>query len=125
MMSVFTYKKGCNPTPDSTNKWWAVVGEKGAVRFWVTRFYNQSEHLLGAIEYHEKVDEALSAHRYCPLLDGPCFMYGDTMYAQAVYIPLFKEKGDDDWIFEKLKEDYRSYFDEEIFDVPTYAHNND
>lgn len=101
---------------DSTDSLgWAVVGEHGAVEFWVME---GSKELIGGVEYHHRAPMEYSSnkaepdHADCPVLDGPCWHDGTSLWAVEHWIPGYAACGEG-WVWDELEHTYRKWSQEQ------------
>lgn len=97
-------------------KGWAIVGEYGAIEFWimgstVTDFDGTG--YRGGVEQHNRQPFAYSAnspdHEHCPVINGPCYHDGSSLYASEVFIPGWLREGDD-FVWRKLEQEYEERY---------------
>ena len=104
-------------------KLYAVVGDKGAVHFWVSPYSGRGksitgEEWYGGIETHwrEQPDWASEkpSQEHCWLLQDQCWHDGSSLQAEEKWIPLWVRcKGDLDTMFLHLEQLYWETFEEE------------
>lgn len=104
----------------------AVVGDAGAIHFWVDTEDVSSEHteepgyVMCGIEQHSRkpmyASQAEPTHDPCWILKGPCYHDGGTGPARDYLLPMFidcNRLGDFEPLWLKIEQWYRERFGDE------------
>lgn len=91
---------------------WAVVGDWGAIEFWIDS--NNDYRTFGGVEIHQRIPFECSLnqvepdYKHCEVLDGPCSHDGSSLWACEHWIPTYQKLGDDaeKWIWAELEREY-------------------
>ena len=94
---------------------WAVVGDKGAIEFWMFTSEEMMRMDLGGVETHRRTpfeysqSDTTPDHDHCVLLDGPCWHDGTSLWAAEYWIPMYRTCGED-WVWQELESTYQEAF---------------
>lgn len=118
-MSKFSHHRYEYTNRFSPRHMWEIVGPEGGVHFHasLTKGYPPS----CGLEFHHNQaawlrmgrDNEAFHHRNCPLLGGPCWHDGTSLYASETLWPIIKsalERGDHDSVFRCLEREYNDRF---------------
>ena len=109
-----------------TNRWdtpshrWEIIDPDGGIHFHV-QIRTKEPHPYEAcgLEFHSRTPRGEATapdHLRCPLLEGPCWHDGTSLYAQETLWPVIRmhlECGDHDAVFRYLEMEYERYFEED------------
>ena len=102
---------------------WAVVGKHGAIEFWMfsddhLKGLGLSTRSLGGVETHQRTpfeysqSQGTPDHEECPVLDGPCWHDGTSLWASEHWIPKYRILGEE-WVWAELERTYRKTWGDE------------
>jgi len=93
---------------DKHSEGWAVVGELGAMEFWM--FTPLREYGGGGVEAHLSAPRGYK-HEHCDILNAPCWHDGTSLWASEHWIPMYQACGEE-WVYQELEARYADFMGE-------------